>query len=82
MTADGTGTKLTYEVEASVGGKIAQLGSRIIDGFAKNLAEEFFNRFQSAVEGPDQEAPAEAEDASTEGTQDTPKKGWFRRLIG
>ena len=82
MTADGTGTKLTYEVEASVGGKIAQLGSRIIDGFAKNLAEEFFNRFQSAVEGPDQEAPAEAEDASTEGAQDTPKKGWFRRLIG
>ena len=82
MTADGTGTKLTYEVEASVGGKIAQLGSRIIDGFAKNLAEEFFNRFQSAIEGPAQEAPAEAEEASTEGTQDTPKKGWFRRLIG
>lgn len=82
MTAEGTGTKLTYEVEASVGGKIAQLGSRIIDGFAKNLAEEFFNRFQSAIEGPAQEAPAEAEDALTEGTQDTPKKGWFRRLIG
>jgi hypothetical protein len=84
MTADGTGTKLTYEVEASVGGKIAQLGSRIIDGFAKNLAEEFFNRFQSAVEGPDQEAPADADqDApADEGTEDTPKKGWFRRLIG
>ncbi len=84
MTADGTGTKLTYEVEASVGGKIAQLGSRIIDGFAKNLAEEFFNRFQSAIEGPAQEAPADAaEDApADEGTQDKPKKGWFRRLIG
>lgn len=84
MTADGTGTKLTYEVEASVGGKIAQLGSRIIDGFAKNLAEEFFNRFQSAIEGPTQEAPADAaEDApADEGTQDKPKKGWFRRLIG
>ena len=83
MTAEGSGTKLTYEVDASVGGKIAQLGSRIIDGFAKNLAEEFFNRFQSAIEGPAQEAPADAADASAdEGTQDTPKKGWFRRLIG
>ena len=83
MTAEGSGTRLTYEVEASVGGKIAQLGSRIIDGFAKNLAEEFFNRFQSAIEEPDQEAPADAEESSAdEGTQDTPKKGWFRRLIG
>ena len=83
MTAEGTGTKLTYDVDASVGGKIAQLGSRIIDGFAKNFAEEFFNRFQSAIEGPEQEAPVDAADASAdEGTQDTPKKGWFRRLIG
>lgn len=83
MTAEGSGTRLTYEVEASVGGKIAQLGSRIIDGFAKNFAEEFFNRFQSAIEGPDQEAPADAAEASAdEGTEDTPKKGWFRRLIG
>ena len=83
MTAEGTGTKLTYDVDASVGGKIAQLGSRIIDGFAKNFAEEFFNRFQSAIEGPEQEAPVDAADASAdEGTQDIPKKGWFRRLIG
>ncbi|HBU16459.1 MAG TPA: carbon monoxide dehydrogenase, partial [Gemmobacter sp.] len=42
------GTRLSYEVEASVGGKLAQLGSRIIDGFAKKMADEFFERFQQA----------------------------------
>jgi len=79
MAPEDGGTRLTYEVEAAVGGKIAQLGSRIIDGFAKNLAEEFFNRFQTAIEGPEEEeAPAEGA-AEDEGT---PKKGWFRRLIG
>lgn len=71
------GTQLTYEVEAAVGGKIAQLGSRLIEGFAKKMADEFFTRFQDAVEGPDtpEEEAAELADA-------TAKKGWFRRLIG
>lgn len=83
MEPDGSGTKLTYDVDASVGGKIAQLGSRIIDGFAKNLAEEFFNRFQTAIEGPAEAAPEpEAETVAAEAAEETPKKGWFRRLIG
>ena len=84
MEAEGTGTKLTYDVDASVGGKIAQLGSRIIDGFAKNLAEEFFNRFQNAIEGPAEEPVAEpvADTVAAEAAEDIPKKGWFRRLIG
>lgn len=80
MEPEGDGTRLTYDVEASVGGKIAQLGSRIIDGFAKNLAEEFFNRFQNAIEAPAEEPVAEVVPA--EGADDTPKKGWFRRLVG
>lgn len=70
------GTRLTYAVEASVGGKIAQLGSRIIDGFAKKMADEFFTRFQDAVEGPDEEDGAEA------AAEDAPRKGWFKRLVG
>jgi uncharacterized protein len=75
------GTRLTYAVEASVGGKIAQLGSRIIDGFAKKMADEFFTRFQNAVENPEEEPdPTEAEVADT--GADAPKKGWFKRLIG
>ncbi len=70
------GTRLTYDVDASVGGKIAQLGSRIIDGFAKKMADDFFARFQEAVEGPETD-----EVAATDGT-DEKKKGWFKRLIG
>lgn len=46
------GTELTYEVEAKVGGKIAQLGSRLIDGFARKMADQFFERFQQETEGP------------------------------
>ena len=62
LEATETGTRLSYVVEASVGGKIAQLGSRIIDGFAKKMADEFFTRFQDALEAP-QEGAAEDTDA-------------------
>jgi uncharacterized protein len=74
LESTAEGTTLTYAVKANVGGKLAQLGSRIIDGFAKKLADEFFARFQEAVEGPD-----EADVAEVEGEK---KKGWFRRMIG
>lgn len=50
---DGGGTKLTYEVDAQVGGKIAQLGARLIDSTSKKLAGEFFANFAKALdEGP------------------------------
>lgn len=39
------GTKLIYDVEANVGGKIAQLGGRLINGIAKKYADEFFGNF-------------------------------------
>lgn len=71
------GTELAYEVDASVGGKIAQLGSRLIDGFAKKMADEFFTRFQDALEGPEEGESDEETD-----TEDAPKKGWFKRMIG
>ena len=74
------GTRLTYDAEANVGGKIAQLGSRIIDSFAKKLADEFFTRFQAAVEEPEEEP----EDVTEEAVADSgeKKKGWFKRLLG
>ncbi len=43
------GTELAYTVEAAVGGKLAQLGSRIIAGFARKMADAFFDRFQEEV---------------------------------
>ncbi len=54
------GTLLTYDVKANVGGKLAQLGSRLIDGFAKKMADQFFENFQAAVEGPAVEVAAPA----------------------
>jgi carbon monoxide dehydrogenase subunit G len=45
------GTALTYNVEAQIGGKLAQLGQRLINGSAKKLADEFFSNFADAVQG-------------------------------
>ena len=47
--ADGGGTKLSYDVDAQIGGKIAQLGGRLIDSTAKKLADEFFTNFAKAL---------------------------------
>lgn len=54
------GTLLQYSAEAQVGGKMAQLGARLIDSTAKKLADEFFGRFSRAVAPP----PAEAAPAA------------------
>ncbi|MGR3467192.1 MAG: CoxG family protein [Shimia sp.] len=45
------GTELSYNVDAKVGGKLAQLGSRIVDGFARKMADAFFENFKAEVEG-------------------------------
>lgn len=78
LEEDGDTTILHYEVEAKVGGKLAQLGSRIIDGFAKKMADQFFTNFQDAVgvsSDEDTETGEDAQDAQEE------KKGWFRKLV-
>ncbi|SEO77847.1 hypothetical protein SAMN04490248_11221 [Salinihabitans flavidus] len=72
------GTLLSYDVEAKVGGKLAQLGSRIIDGFAKKMADQFFSNLQSALEGPAEEAEEEDTPDDAEGK----KSGWLGRLRG
>ncbi|HKL70621.1 carbon monoxide dehydrogenase subunit G [Salibaculum sp.] len=50
------GTELTYAVEAKVGGKLAQLGSRVVGGFARKMADSFFENFKAQVEGPGEDA--------------------------
>jgi len=45
-----SGTKLTYNVEANVGGKIAQVGSRLIDMTAKKMADIFFKKFSGFID--------------------------------
>ena len=54
---DGGGTLLRYEVHAQVGGKIAQLGARLIDATAKQMADAFFDRFSAQVAPPPTAAP-------------------------
>ena len=74
LEATGDTTTLHYDVEAKAGGKLAQLGSRIIDGFAKKMADQFFTNFSDAVGEPDPDNDS-VED------EDTPKKGWFKRHV-
>lgn len=50
LTAEDGGTRLDYDVDSQIGGKLAQLGSRIINGFAKKMADEFFLNFKAQVE--------------------------------
>lgn len=74
LEADGDdATILHYDAKADVGGKIAQLGARLIDGTAKKLAGDFFEKFGQAI-------------APTPADQNTPaepgKKGWFGRKKG
>ena len=49
--AEGGGTLLSYDVEANIGGKLAQLGGRLVDGVAKKMADQFFACFVKSVTG-------------------------------
>lgn len=51
LPKDG-GTLLTYTVEAQIGGKLAQLGQRLVNGAAKKVADDFFKNFAAAVNPP------------------------------
>jgi carbon monoxide dehydrogenase subunit G len=51
LTEKDGGTLLTYNVEAQIGGKLAQLGQRLVNGAAKKLADDFFVKFAAAVKG-------------------------------
>jgi carbon monoxide dehydrogenase subunit G len=52
LSDDGPGTLLAYEVHAQVGGKMAQLGARLIDASAKQMADAFFDRFSAQLAPP------------------------------
>ncbi len=52
LTPDGADTILHYTVKATVGGKLAQIGQRLIDGAAKKMADEFFHEFSALAAEP------------------------------
>lgn len=74
LTETGTGTQLAYNARIQVGGKLAQLGNRIIGGFARKMTDSFFTRFEAICEGrdPDAENP-DADDSQGHGA--TPDSG-------
>ncbi|OGA21774.1 MAG: carbon monoxide dehydrogenase [Betaproteobacteria bacterium RIFCSPLOWO2_02_FULL_67_26] len=51
LTPENGATRLAYSAKATVGGKLAQVGSRLIDGVARQLAEKFFDAFNRRVSG-------------------------------
>jgi carbon monoxide dehydrogenase subunit G len=59
LETEGAGTRLSYTATASVGGKLAQVGSRLIDGVARKMADDFFTAFNEKLAGP-AARPAEA----------------------
>jgi carbon monoxide dehydrogenase subunit G len=63
------GVALEYTVQASVGGKIAQVGQRLIDGVAKSMAEDFFKRFDQEMQKRYPEAYAERPAAAAPAAQ-------------
>jgi uncharacterized protein len=76
LEPDGDDTVLSYTVQAQVGGKIAQIGSRLVDGAARKMAEAFFTRFTAAVsdnhggQGEDDTAAGKADSGDgAEGSQ-------------
>jgi uncharacterized protein len=52
LETEDAGTRLSYSAKASVGGKLAQVGSRLIDGVAKKMADDFFAAFNEKLAGP------------------------------
>jgi hypothetical protein len=66
LAEDGDATLLRYAAKADVGGKLAQLGSRLIDGTAKKMADEFFQNFRQQVAPEVAAIPEEAPAAEAE----------------
>ena len=80
------GCELKYTVHSTVGGKLAQLGQRLIDGAAKSLAEDFFKRFDESLQAKypstetETEPVAAAEAAPSSGA--VPSWVWLALLVG
>ena len=72
LTDDGAGTILRYDVDGNVGGKLAQVGQRLIDGAARKMADDFFAAFSEIV------APTPADAAGPAGAEPAarPARAW------
>jgi hypothetical protein len=73
LVDEGSDTRLSYTVKASVAGKLGQVGGRMIDAAAKQMADQFFTAFQAQVAPAAQAAPAAAvESRAADGSVSAP----------
>lgn len=70
--ADGDATALTYTAKAQVGGKLAQIGSRLVDGAAAKMTDDFFARFVERVGAKPAAGPDEAESLAASAEREEP----------
>ena len=71
LSPEGADTRLRYSAKAQVGGKMAQIGSRLVDAAAAKITDDFFSAFEQRLRPPGEAAPAEA--AKPAGS----KAGWW-----
>lgn len=77
LSTEGSSTRLNYSAKANIGGKLAQIGSRLVDGVAQKMANDFFVKFNSVMgESSSAGAPAAAQ-ASKEETPELFNPLWI-----
>ena len=72
LASEGEGTRLQYSATASVGGKLGQIGGRMIDASAKQMAEQFFSALQAQLAGTPLAAAAPAVEAPSPAVAEAP----------
>lgn len=73
--AEAGGTQLSWSANSQVGGKLAQLGARLVEGAAKGYAESFFSNFKAIVEAPEAPEPVAAAPVTEAGGEEPPQRG-------
>ena len=74
LSPEGRGTRLSYSAKANIGGKLAQVGSRLIDGVAAKTADDFFKNFKATL------APQAAAAETVVAIEEAPARGGINPL--
>lgn len=82
LTEDGADTVLSYTAKAQVGGKLAQLGARLIDSTAKMMADQFFAKFSAVAAAASPAAEAPAAEAAPAGAAESPLEQKVEGAVG
>ena len=80
LEREGSGTRLSYVADTQIGGKLAQMGARLVEGTAKSMADDFFRKFAAAVSAGEP-VPEEARQVEVDGTEQSEQNIGDQRLI-